>query len=81
MREQLMESADFTAMALDTGAPLQQQLYQQLVDWICSGRLPAGCKLLSSRRLAQDVGVSRNTVILNFGHLRIIGQALADIDT
>ncbi len=68
-----MESADFTAMALDTGAPLQQQLYQQLVDWICSGRLPAGCKLLSSRRLAQDVGVSRNTVILVLEQLKAEG--------
>jgi len=42
--------------------PLQLQLYQGLKERILSGRLTADTKLPSSRGLASDLSVSRNTV-------------------
>jgi len=53
----------------DTG--LQVQLRRQLVDAILDGRLTAVDPLPSCRRLAQSLGISRNTVVLAY-------QALAD---
>ena len=42
--------------------PLYRQLYQQLRGQILSGALPAGTRLTPTRLLAQELGVSRNTV-------------------
>jgi GntR family transcriptional regulator / MocR family aminotransferase len=42
--------------------PLKRQLYRTLRDWILNGRLPAGETLPSTRSLARDLKVSRNTV-------------------
>jgi len=50
---------------------LQAQLRRHLVDAILDGRLQADSPLPSCRRLAQGLGVSRNTVVLAY-------QALAD---
>ncbi|MDJ0611344.1 MAG: PLP-dependent aminotransferase family protein [Kiloniellales bacterium] len=50
---------------------LQAQLRRHLVDAILDGRLAADEPLPSCRRLAQSLGVSRNTVVLAY-------QALAD---
>ena len=47
---------------LDGSAPLQNQLYQQLAQRILQRRYLPGSRLPSSRQLAQDLGVSRNTV-------------------
>ncbi|RMD62140.1 MAG: PLP-dependent aminotransferase family protein, partial [Alphaproteobacteria bacterium] len=55
----------------DGDVGLQAQLRQHLVDAILDGRLAADSPLPSSRRLAQALGVSRNTVVLAY-------QALAD---
>lgn len=41
---------------------LQQQLYQLLTQQLLSGRWPGGALLPSSRMLASDLGLSRNTV-------------------
>lgn len=43
--------------------PLARRLYRALRAWVQSGRLASGCRLPSSRRLAQDLGVGRNTVL------------------
>jgi GntR family transcriptional regulator / MocR family aminotransferase len=43
---------------------LQSQLYGQLRESILSGTLRQGMPLPSSRRLADDLGISRNTVML-----------------
>jgi GntR family transcriptional regulator / MocR family aminotransferase len=44
-------------------APLYQQIYTQLRSAILSGRLRGGTKLPSSRMLAKDLQISRNTVL------------------
>lgn len=44
------------------GAPLARQLYEQLRSAIADGRLQQGYRLPSSRRLAAQLDVSRNTV-------------------
>jgi len=49
--------------------PLQAQLYGALRNAILSGRLAAGARLPSSRRLAQQLGLGRNTVLAVFFHL------------
>ena len=55
----------------DHGISLQTQLRRQLMDAILDGRLSPDDPLPSSRRLAQALGISRNTVVLAY-------QALAD---
>jgi GntR family transcriptional regulator / MocR family aminotransferase len=55
----------------DRTASLQAQLRRHLMDAILDGRLTPDDPLPSSRRLAQALGISRNTVVLAY-------QALAD---
>lgn len=49
--------------------PLYQNLYGSLRTAILDGRLAAGTRLPSTRELAQELGVSRNTIITAFDHL------------
>jgi GntR family transcriptional regulator/MocR family aminotransferase len=51
---------------LDEDSPLtlQGQIRQKLVDAIASGSMPTGTRLPSSRILARQLGVARNTVVL-----------------
>ncbi len=49
--------------------PLHRQLYDQLRLLILSGRLGGGARLPSSRTLAKELGVSRNTVTGAFDQL------------
>ncbi len=44
-------------------APLHRQLHEALLAAVLEGELPAGRKLPSSRLLARELGVARNTVI------------------
>jgi len=44
--------------------PLHRQVYRELVQLILSGRLRPGARLPSSRMLADELGVARNTVLL-----------------
>ena len=53
--------------ALDT--PLYQQLYAHMRRAILSGELKGGMKLPSTRALAEELGVSRNTVLNAYGQL------------
>jgi GntR family transcriptional regulator / MocR family aminotransferase len=48
------------------GETLQKQLYRQIRDCILTGTLRPGTSLPSSRELAQELGVSRNTAILAY---------------
>jgi len=43
---------------------LQSQIRQKLVEGIIVGSFPSGTKLPSSRKLAKQLEVSRNTVVL-----------------
>jgi GntR family transcriptional regulator / MocR family aminotransferase len=53
--------------------PLSEQLARQLRDAIQSGRLPAGARLPSSRSLAEQLGLGRNTVVRVYEALTIEG--------
>jgi len=68
-----MEMPSFQSLQFNEPLPLQTQLQTQLKEWICAGRLPPGTKLPSSRRLASELGVSRNTVTLAIDQLRAEG--------
>ncbi|OLL31828.1 DNA-binding protein [Burkholderia sp. SRS-W-2-2016] len=59
-------------------APLQKQLIERLQQAILTGRLPAGSPLPSSRLLAAEMGVSRNTVVIAYEHLAAVGYVIAD---
>src|SRR6476646_1092781 len=49
--------------------PMHRQLYRELRDAVLSGRLPPGSRLPSTRSIAEDLGVSRNTVMGAFDQL------------
>ena len=55
-----------------SGEPLNRQLYRLLQTAILTGRLAAGAKLPSSRILAKELGLSRNTIV------RVYDQLLAE---
>ena len=61
----------FTTVLLDQSAPapLYRQLYEWLRRGILSGQLRAGTRLQSTRELASELGVSRNTVMTAFEQL------------
>lgn len=48
----------------DGERPLQEQILERMVSAILEGQLPVDAPLPSSRRLATQLGVSRNTVVL-----------------
>ena len=56
---------------LDPDSPLslQSQIRQRLVEGILLGTFPAGSRLPSSRKLAENLGVARNTVVLAYQQL------------
>src|SRR5215218_2207328 len=62
-------------LLVDPGAatPLHRQVYEGLREAILSGRLARGARLPSSRALATDLGVARNTVLQAFDQLRSEG--------
>jgi len=53
----------------DSKLNLQSQIRQKLVDAILSGAFPESSKLPSSRKLAEQLGVARNTVVLAYEQL------------
>lgn len=62
--------ADFTLVLDKTSTlGLQDQLRQKIVEAIYAGTLRPGRKMPSSRALAMDLGVSRNTVVLAYSDL------------
>jgi GntR family transcriptional regulator / MocR family aminotransferase len=64
-----------TVVSIDGNAetPLHQQIYDGLRDAIVSGRLRAGARLPATRMLADNLCVSRNTVILAYDELAAEG--------
>ncbi|MCP4380842.1 MAG: PLP-dependent aminotransferase family protein [Hyphomicrobiales bacterium] len=62
-------------LALDRGSatPLYRQLYESLRSQILDGRLAARMRLPATRELANDLGVSRNTVIGAYDALQAEG--------
>jgi GntR family transcriptional regulator/MocR family aminotransferase len=58
---------------------LQQQIHRQLVSWIVEGRLAPGDRLPASRRISQQLGVSRNTVAAVLDQLKAEGFILSQV--
>lgn len=65
----------FTSLHLDARRtdPLHRQLYAEIRGAVLNGRLAAGVRLPSTRSLAADLGVSRNTVAGAFDQLMAEG--------
>ena len=61
----------YTALTLDAASsePLYRQLYEALRGAILAGQLKPGTRLQSTRELATELGVSRNTVMNAFEQL------------
>ena len=57
----------------DTGEPLHRRLYFALRDAILDGRLAEGVRLTSSRALAAQMGLARNTVLAAYDQLTAEG--------
>lgn len=53
----------------DADKSLQAQIREKIVQGILSGSIPAGHKMPSSRRMAEQLGVARNTVVLAYQQL------------
>lgn len=70
-------STAILTLALDrgTGIPLQVQLADQLRRLILAGQIPPGARLPSSRALAEDLSVSRVTVVAAIEQLVSEGYA------
>src|SRR5262249_22768605 len=51
------------------GSPLHRQIYSEVRDAVLAGRLVAGARLPSTRAMAGELGVSRNTVLTAFEQL------------
>lgn len=60
---------------LDGSGPLALQLYRAVRSAILGGALPPGARLPSTRGLAAETGVSRNTVLLAYAQLLDEGYA------
>lgn len=59
--------------------PLNRQLYEALRRAMLDGKLGAGERLPSSRDLAQDLGVSRNTVMAAISQLTVEGYLVSHV--
>ncbi|MDP3422572.1 MAG: PLP-dependent aminotransferase family protein [Burkholderiaceae bacterium] len=59
--------------------PLNRQLYTALRQAMLHGHLSAGERLPSSRDLAQDLGLSRNTVLAAIGQLTVEGYLVSQV--
>ncbi|MEW6733207.1 MAG: PLP-dependent aminotransferase family protein [Acidobacteriota bacterium] len=67
----MASSLPFAIISLDStnSVPLYRQLYQELRTAILYGRLKAGSRLPPTRILADELGVSRNTVLTAYEQL------------
>ena len=61
----------------DSGHSLQKQIQEQIASAILSGHIPQDKPLPSSRNLAAQLKVGRNTVILAYERLADDGYLLA----
>ena len=71
--------AEMNRLAAQAALPLHRQLYEGLRRAILDGKLPAGERLPSSRDLAQDLELSRNTVVAAINQLSVEGYLVSKI--
>lgn len=65
--------AEMNRLGAQDALPLHRQLYEALRRAMLDGKLGAGERLPSSRDLAQDLGLSRNTVVAAINQLSVEG--------
>jgi len=66
-------------LAKPSGLPLRKRIYEAVRDAIVAGVLPPGARLPSSRDLARDLNMSRNTVVSAIDDLLAEGYAEARV--
>jgi len=66
-------------LPLDGSGPAYRQIYRSIRAAILAGRVPAGGRLPSNRWLADDLAVSRNTVIAAYDQLLAEGYAVSRV--
>ena len=71
--------AEMNRLAAQDALPLHRQLYESLRRALLDGKLPAGERLPSSRDLAQDLELSRNTVVAAINQLSVEGYLVSKI--
>jgi len=70
---------EMNRLGAQDGLPLHRQLYEALRRAMLDGKLGAGERLPSSRDLAQDLGLSRNTVVAALNQLGVEGYLLSHV--
>lgn len=68
---------DMVSIDRQSDAPMHHQLYDTLRRLILDGRIPANTLLPSTRSLAEDLKVGRNTVVAAYEHLLTEGLIAA----
>ena len=71
--------AEMSRLATQDALPLHRQLYEGLRRAILEGKLPASERLPSSRELAQDLSLSRNTVVAAINQLSVEGYLVSRV--
>ncbi|MFK7895123.1 MAG: PLP-dependent aminotransferase family protein [Myxococcota bacterium] len=66
-------------LPLDGEGPLYDQIYRAMRDAILGGRVEAGTRLPTTRALAQELSISRNTVVSAFDPLRAEGYVVSRV--
>lgn len=66
-------------LPLDGDGPLYDQIYRALRDAILLGRVVPGTRLPTTRALARELGVSRNTVVAAFEPLQAEGYVVSRV--
>lgn len=64
-------------LSADKDTSLQQQLREQIASAILNGNIPVDSPLPSSRKLAKQLSIARNTVVLAYEHLLDDGYLIA----
>lgn len=73
----IAEGLEGLSVSPDSGIGLQSQIRQQLVEGIFAGRIRPGQRLPSSRQLARQLKVARNTVLLAYQELIAEGHIVS----
>jgi GntR family transcriptional regulator / MocR family aminotransferase len=71
--------AEMNRLGTQDALPLHRQLYEAMRRAMLDGKLGAGERLPSSRDLAQDLGLSRNTVVAAINQLGVEGYLVSRV--
>lgn len=71
--------SEMTRLSQQDPLPLHRQLYEALRRALLDGKLVAGERLPSSRDLAQDLNLSRNTVVAAINQLTVEGYLVSQV--